>query len=170
MLSKPRRDAEFSDFVQKTSAELLRVAWYLTGDVHRAYDLVQASLVKTYLAWHRIHPGGALAYTRRIITNERTDQWRRTRAEVLTDSPADDADTTADAAGAFDTTDALITTLRRLPLQQRRVVVLRYYCDLSERQVAHELGISTGAVKSNASRGLAALRQHIAQQEWSHDH
>ncbi len=73
-----------------------------------------------------------------------------------------------DHAGLIDTTDALVSVLTTLPQQQRRVVVLRYYCDLSERQVANELGISIGAVKSAASRGLKALREHIQKaEEWT---
>lgn len=170
MRSKATRDSEFSAFVHRSSEELLRVAWYLTGDVHRAQDLVQASLVKTYLKWHKIEAGGALAYTRRILANERISQWRSTRAEVLIESPGQSRRGPLDSMAQLDTSEALIGVLRSLPEQQRRVVVLRYYCDLSERQVAQELGISTGTVKSNAARGLAALRRHIGQQEWSHDH
>lgn len=171
MPSKAGRDAEFSDFVHKASPELLRIAWYLTGDVHRANDLAQASLVKTYLTWYRITPGGAIGYARRIMVNENIDQWRRHRAEVLVDEVTDhDRQSPIDEAGGIDVTQALVAALRRVPSQQRRVVVLRYYCDLSERQVAHELGISTGAVKSNASRGLVALRHHIAEQGFVHEH
>lgn len=171
MPSKARRDAEFSDFVHQASPELLRIAWYLTGDAHRANDLVQASLVKTYLTWSRITPGSAIGYVRRVMVNENIDQWRRHGAEVLVDEVTDfDRQTPSDDIGRFAETQALVTALRHLPPQQRRVVVLRYYCDLSEQLVAHELGIGRGAVKSNASRGLAALRHHIAEQELAHEH
>lgn len=171
MLAKAKRDAEFSDFVQRSSAELLRIAWYLTGDAHSANDLVQASLVKAYLAWQRIRPGGGIAYVRRIMVNENIDQWRRHAAEMLVEEfTGVDRESDRDEVGRLDSTDALVGALQQLPTQQCRVVVLRYYCDLSERQVAQELGISVGAVKSNASRGLAALRHTITEQELTHDH
>lgn len=171
MLSKARRDAEFSDFVQQASAELLRIAWYLTGDAHRANDLVQAALVKTYLAWSRVTPGSAIGYVRRIMVNENIDQWRRHGAEVLVDGFTEvDRVSLHDDIGSLDDSTALVAALRMLPTQQCRVVVLRYYCDLSEQQVADELGISIGTVKSNGSRGLGALRRHIAEQELTHEH
>lgn len=171
MLSKARRDAEFSDFVRQASAELLRIAWYLTGDAHRANDLVQAALVKTYLAWARVRPGSAIGYVRRIMVNENIDQWRRHGAEVLVDEFTEvDRVSPRDDIASLDDTTALVAALRALPAQQCRVVVLRYYCDLSEQQVAEELGISVGAVKSNGSRGLGTLRQHITEQELTHEH
>jgi RNA polymerase sigma-70 factor (sigma-E family) len=142
------------------------VAWYLTGDVHRANDLVQSALVKAYLAWGRIRPGEAMPYTRRILVNERVDHWRRTHGELLVDAPPEPGTDRSQDTWDIDTDQVLVQMLRRLPDQQRRVVVLRYYCDLSERQVAEELGISTGAVKGYASRGLAALREHMVEQEW----
>lgn len=171
MSGRARRDAEFTDFVERASAELLRIAWYLTGDVHRANDLVQSSLVKTYLAWSRIDPGRAVAFTRRIMLNQHTDDWRRNRGEVLVeDVHEDERIDTLDRLAAVDTSQALVNALRRLPQQQRLAVVLRHYCDLSEKQVAQELGTSVGAVKSNTSRGLAALRQSLIEEERAHEH
>ena len=94
----------------------------------------------------------------------RTDRWRRTRREV----PVAEVDTRS--AGRSDTAtsddrDEVVRLLRGLPEQQRRVVVLRYYCDLSEDTVADTLGISVGTVKSSASRALAALRAQLVVQE-----
>lgn len=167
LAGKAERDVEFTAFVNSAMPELTRIAWFLTGDIHSANELVQAGLVKTYLAWTKVRPGEAIGYTRRVMVNHRTDQWRRTHREVLL------GEHHSQRAGqsqtqVIDTIDGLVRALRALPERQRRVVVLRYYCDLSERQVAEELGVSTGAVKSAASRGLAKLREHIKQvEEWT---
>lgn len=164
------RDREFTAFVQAAMPELTRIGWYLTGDVHNANELVQAALVKTYVAWPRVRQSEAVAFTRRVMVNHRTDQWRRTRRELLVGEhrTASVEAYRVDQAGLVDTADALVRALRGLSTRQRGVVVLRYYCDLSEREVADELNISIGAVKSAASRGLAALREHIEKvEEWT---
>lgn len=165
--ARRQRDAEFTAFVEQAGPELLRFAWFLTGDVHAAQDLVQGALLRTYRAWRRIDPPRAVAYTRRIMVNLSRQEWRRGGGgRVLIGERTGDllppAPDHADAAGEQ---DRLVRGLRQLPLRQRTVVVLRYYCDLSEQQCADELGISTGAVKSAASRGLARLREHFATQE-----
>lgn len=149
------RDVAFTAFVEQSSPSLLRTAWLLTGDHHAAHELVQAALVKTYVAWPRVRPDGALAYARRILVNERTDSWRRTRGEVVVETVPEGADRPSTAT---EDRDLVVRLLATLPEQQRRVVVLRYYSDLSEQAVADLLTISVGSVKSAASRGLAALR------------
>lgn len=162
-----QRDAEFTEFVEQASPELLRIAWFMTGDVHRAQDLVQGALLRTYRAWHRVDPPRAVAYTRTVMLNLAREEWRSEgRGQV---HPAADAGDllpdTPDHAEVTSEQDRLVRGLRMLPERQRSVVVLRYYCDLSEQQCADELGISTGAVKSSASRGLTRLREHLATQE-----
>ncbi|MDN5571715.1 MAG: SigE family RNA polymerase sigma factor [Propionibacteriaceae bacterium] len=151
------RDAEFTDFMRSASASLGRTAWLLCGDAHAAADLVQAALVKTYVAWPRVRPAEALAYARRALVNESIDRWRRRRPEVPVgadfDRPLPDEPTSR-----IDDRDRIARLLATLPSRQRTVVVLRYYDDLSERAVAEHLGISVGAVKSAASRALASLR------------
>ena len=150
------RDEAFAAFMQSAQPGLLRAAFFLTGSQDAAHDLTQDALVLTYLAWPKIRADGAYAYARRILVNQRVDRWRRTSREVLTDHSIDPparADDTADHR------DQLVRLLLALPEQQRKVVVLRYYADLSEREVADALGISLGTVKSTASRGLAALRE-----------
>jgi RNA polymerase sigma-70 factor (sigma-E family) len=161
--ARDERNADFTAFAEQASAPLLHTAWLLTGDHHAAHDLTQMALVKTYLAWPRVRSDGALAYARRILVNERTDSWRRRRREVVVeeppDSPSDDvSDVVADR-------DEIVQMLAGLPDQQRRVIVLRYYLDLSEQSVADLLNISVGSVKSAASRGLAALRAELAHVE-----
>jgi RNA polymerase sigma-70 factor (sigma-E family) len=153
---KARRDAEFTAFMAQAGPSLLRTAWLLTGDADRARELVQAALVKTYVAWRRVRRDDALAYTRRVLVNHKTDVWRLSRREVV--SPELPESVAAEGSGVVDQRDEVVRLLQRLPAQQRRVVVLRYYADLSEQAVAEALGISVGAVKSAASRGLTTLR------------
>ena len=152
---KAERDAAFTAFVEQATPSLLRTAWLLTGDHHAAHDLVQAALVRTYVAWPRVRPETALAYARRILVNERTDRWRRTGAELAVATPPESA---ATAGSATEDRDVVVRLLATLPDQQRKVVVLRYYADLSEAQIAAALDISPGAVKSHAHRGLMTLR------------
>lgn len=149
------RDADFAAFVAASTPSLLRTARLLTGSRDGAQELVQAALVKTYLSWGRVRHEDALPYARRVLVNHRTDRWRRTRREVVVAEPPDRVHD--DGTGAEDR-DQILRLLACLPDRQRRVVVLRYYHDLSEQAVAELLGISVGTVKSAASRGLATLR------------
>ncbi len=155
---KAERDAAFTAFVEQATPSLLRTAWLLTGDHHVAHDLVQSALVRTYVAWPRVRPETALAYARRILVNERTDRWRRHGAELAVADPPEGAST---AGSATEDRDVVVRLLATLPEQQRKVVVLRYYTDLSEQATADALNISVGSVKSAASRGLASLRTHL---------
>lgn len=153
-------DAEFSAFVRESSAELGRVAWYLTGDSSRAEDLLQTTLLRTYLHWPRAAAAeaGPLAYARRVMTNARTDAWRRLRRERLV-APADVPDAPeASGADAHAERDRLARALATLTPRQRRIVVLRHLVGLPVAEVAADLGVSEGTVKSVSSRGLAQLR------------
>ena len=155
----PRQDAEYTAFVRAASSSLTRTAWLLTGDADLAAELVQEALVKTYLAWRRVRHGEASAYARRVLVNLNIDRWRRRPA-----TPSEDLDRAVPsrAEQVIDDRDEVLRMLATLPPQQRRVIVLRYYNDLSEADVADHLGISVGAVKSAASRGLATLRTQYA--------
>lgn len=148
--------AGFAEFFAASCPSLLRTAWLLTGDAETAQDLVQAALVKAFVAWPRIREAEALAYTRRILANENIDRWRRARQEA---KPADDtAARVRPTTAVVDDRDQIIRMLAQLPEQQRTVIVLRYYADMSESATAAALGISLGAVKSASSRGVATLR------------
>ncbi|WP_421735597.1 SigE family RNA polymerase sigma factor [Cellulomonas sp.] len=154
-------DQEFSAFVAAAKGELGKTAWLLTGDAHLAAELVQDALVRTYVAWPRARQNDPLAYARRVLANSRIDMWRRRRREVLS-APAG----MPDAARLSETVviehrDELVRALARLTTRQRRIVVLRYLVGLTEREVAADLGVSVGAVKSQASRGLSLLREHL---------
>jgi RNA polymerase sigma-70 factor (sigma-E family) len=150
---------DFDNFVRGRSRPLLQAAWLLTGDWQQAEDLLQTSLVKVYLSWGRIRESGNVdAYARRVlVTTYVTARRRRWRAEVSTGSLPDHPGT-GDEFAAVDLRRAVTDALQQLPRRQRAVVVLRYYCDLSERDVAEALGCSEGTVKSQAAKGLAALR------------
>ena len=152
------RDAAFAAYVAARQCSLLRTAVLLTGDQHAAEDLVQSALARLYLSWDRVRRRDALdAYVRRIMVNENNSLWRRAwkRREHTTD--------TMPETGAVDVYDdgmggELWSFVQTLPPKQRSVVVLRYYEQLSEAEIADVLGISVGTVKSQASRALAGLR------------
>jgi RNA polymerase sigma-70 factor, ECF subfamily len=156
------RETQFRDFVAARSAALLRVGYLLCGDLNLAEDLLQTSLTRTYLAWRRLDGIDSLeAYTRRVLFNTATSWWRRRwRGErptlVLPEQPV------SDQTDRLVERDAVWRLLSTLPARQRAVIVLRYYEDLSEADIAAELGLSVGTVKSHASRALATLRARLA--------
>src|SRR5829696_7055389 len=107
--------------MEQAGPALLRTAWLLTGDHHKAQELTQASLVKTYVAWPRVREGEALTYARRVLVNHRTDVWRATRRELVTDSPpeATHGVPRREAVQTSDDRDLVVRLLRTLPEQQR---------------------------------------------------
>jgi RNA polymerase sigma-70 factor (sigma-E family) len=152
------RDAEFVAFVAARSPALGRTAYLLTGDADTAQDLLQTALTNLYVAWPRVQSRTGLdAYVRRTMSRALISRWRyrSRRPEVPRAEPPE---TPVRDAPVEDRLDVL-AALRRLPPRQRAVVVLRYYEDLSEREVAAVLGCSVGTVKTHGSRGLARLRE-----------
>lgn len=149
-------DAEFTAFMAEHADALLHTAWLLVGSMDRAEELTQQALVRTYGAWRRARVD-PLPYARRVLVNLRVDTWRRRRREVLTDD-VPEAGAEAAGHGRAEDRDQLVRALALLTPRQRRVVVLRYLVDLSEADVAADLGVTTGTVKTTASRGLATLR------------
>lgn len=152
-------DEEFVAFVSGAQLRLHRVAWLLTGDVHRAEELVQESLVRTYGAWSRVRHDDPFAYTRRVLVNAKTDSWRRRRREDLVSQDPEPTTPRADEFARVDGRLELAAALRALSARERAVLVLRYFVDLSEVDTAAELRVSVGTVKSTASRALAKLRE-----------
>ncbi len=163
-----RRDDDFVAFVDARSAALLRTARLLTaGDQHAAEDLVQTALEKAYVAWLRIERKGAQeAYVRSIMTRAAIDRTRQRsrRGEVVTDEVPD---VPVHQTGPEDR-DHVFGLLELLSPRQRAVVVLRYYDDLSEAQIAEALGCSAGAVKAHASRAMAVMRAHSTHLSGAH--
>ncbi|MBM7787889.1 SigE family RNA polymerase sigma factor [Tenggerimyces flavus] len=159
------RDEQFASFVAAAGPYLLHTAELLSGDLARAQDLVQATFERTYRAWGRARDGDPWAYARRILVNLRVDGWRRTRRELLA-APGDlPVASSPDHAAAVAARGTVVRALAQLPLAQRRVVVLRHLLDLTESEVARELGISVGTVKSHNARGLARLRSLLSEGE-----
>jgi RNA polymerase sigma-70 factor (sigma-E family) len=151
-------DPAFRDYVRSRSRALLRTAYLLTGNVADAEDLVQSALAKTYLAWDRIEDRGALdGYVRRAIVNTHISWWRRRRVEEYpTDEIPDQA--VVDHTVSSDMQETLRRAIDRLPQRMRAAVMLRYYDDMTEAEVAEVLGVSLGTVKSTVSRAVAKLR------------
>ena len=152
------KDADFSAYMSARQAALYRTAYLLAGDHAGAEDLLQNAFAKLYLSWDKVRDHGALdGYVRRIMVNEHNSLWRRAwkRREHSTDTMPETGvhDTYDDGLGA-----ALWQHVQTLPPKQRSVIVLRYYEQLSEAEIADVLGISVGTVKSQASRALAGLR------------
>lgn len=158
-------EEEFRRFVQLRWHGLVRTAYLLTGDRGRAEDLVQQTLVKVHRRWaHVVTAESPYAYTRAALANESASWWRRKRVtETLGEVPAHADRAQADDYRAVDTRDELARAVLQLPPRMRAVVVLRYFDDLSEAETAQALGMSTGSVKSQASRGLERLRGVLAE-------
>lgn len=139
---------------------LVRLAVLLVDDVGTAEEVVQDAYVRMHGAWRRIRePDAALGYLRTTVLNLARSRLRRRQvARRHPEKPLPDAPSAE--AGALERLeqDRVVAALRTLPGRQRECLVLRYYGDLSEAQIAAAMGISTGAVKSHASRGMAALR------------
>ena len=150
----------FAEFARSRWGRLVRLAYSLTLDVGRAEDLVQESLAKLWGKWPQVRDGAPEAYVRQTIVNGAISASRRRwKGEEphweLPESPVPRGPLESDA---IDQRDWLRRGLADLSMLQRAVVVLRYAEDMSERQVAETLGISTGSVKTHAFRGLARLR------------
>ncbi len=149
--------SEFDEFASAAWSRLRQAGWLLTGNDHDAEDLASLALSKTYAVWHRVRTGDPYAYARRCLVNAQIDRVRRGRGrEVVTELPPEQP-VTQHLDGHADRAE-LAELLARLSERERRIVVLRYYFDRSEAEVAAELGVSVGTVKSTASRALAKLR------------
>ena len=160
-------EADFAAFVATRSAALLSFAHVLTGDRHDAEDVVQTALAATALGWHRLrskeNPEG---YVRRaIVTTHLNRQRRRPWLERPTGEVPEPTDPGPGGAEGLDERDAMWRVLATLPPRQRAVLVLRYYEDLSEADIADVLGCSRGTVKSQAAKALERLRQSFAPEE-----
>jgi RNA polymerase sigma-70 factor (sigma-E family) len=159
----PDDEAAFRDFVTARSGALLRTAYLLTGDQGDAEDAVQAMFGRVYQSWPKIqHREAAESYCRRALIRE-VGSWRRRRrvTQVLTDQPPEQP-----THEANEPSEDLKAALMELPIKQRAVVVLRYYADLSEGEVADVLDISTGSVKQHTHRALAKLRASLGSERF----
>jgi RNA polymerase sigma-70 factor (sigma-E family) len=155
------RDTDFAEFFDGLWPKLFRTALAITGDRGSAEDALQTAFAKAYASWHRVstadHPE---AYVRRMVVNEiigsRRHGWARRERPRETVEPVGSAP--SPETGVVERA-TLWAAVQKLPLRQRAVVVLRYYEDLPEAEIAEVLGCSRGTVKSQASAALANLRR-----------
>jgi RNA polymerase sigma-70 factor, ECF subfamily len=151
-------DTQFEAFVASRYGALVRAARLVANDPSQAEDLVQSALIRTYTRWSSLRdPVAAHAYTHttlvRLALRGHRRRWRGERPTAnLPEQP------TADAYAASDDADALRRLLATIPADQRAVLVLRYYVQLSEAETAAALKCKVGTVKSRANRALATLR------------
>ncbi|WP_340537129.1 SigE family RNA polymerase sigma factor [Nocardioides sp. GXZ039] len=152
-------DADEEGFTQWARARqqtLLRTALLLTGERHRAEDLVQDALAAVAARWRRLHDGNPEAYARQVIVRGNISWWRKHRREITVEDVAERPDAHGDGT---DRRLLLDHALASLTPRQRAVVVLRYYADLTERDTAETLGVSVGTVKSQTHLALRRLRE-----------
>ncbi|MEU8078211.1 SigE family RNA polymerase sigma factor [Catellatospora citrea] len=157
------RAEEFEAFVRGRTPALLRAAYLLTGDQHLAEDLVNDALIRTHQVWHRLRDSSPEAYTRKIMYHLQISWWRRRKRspERLTDvlpEPHADSRRFVDEQARSVNRLALQDALNKLGARQRAVLVLRYFEDMTESEVAELLGVTVGTVKSQSAKALARLR------------
>jgi RNA polymerase sigma-70 factor (sigma-E family) len=154
----------FTRYAAERGPSLVRLARGLLHDPHQAEDVVQDVLAKVLVQWDRVSAAHDMnAYVHRMVVNACTSVFRRAARrrefahgpQTLPERPS------ADPTGAVDDADRLVGLLRRLPSKQRAALVLRHYEGMSDAQIAAVLGTSEVTVRSNAHRGLAALRRMI---------
>jgi len=160
--------AEFSEFAHSRWPALVRLGYAVTGDRDLAQDLAQTALANAYASWSRVRKADDPdAYVRRIVLNAHRGSFRKRRvSERLTESPPDTLSPVPDPAGQHGDRATVLAALETLPRRQREVLVLRYWLDLTEAQVAATLGCSVGNVKSQTSRALSRLRGSAELADW----
>jgi RNA polymerase sigma-70 factor (sigma-E family) len=149
----------FREFVANRSSTLLKTAVLLSGgDRHAAEDLLQNALIKTAGRWHRIDEPEA--YVRQVLYRQQVSRWRLKwpRRELSVAEPPDAGAHDGDLSSAAELRVVMRGALARLTARQRTVLVLRYFEDLPEADVARLLGCSVGTVRSTTHRSLARLR------------
>jgi RNA polymerase sigma-70 factor (sigma-E family) len=157
--------SSYEEFVLARGHELTKFAHLLTSDRADAEDLVQDTLASAYAGWKRIERADSPeAYVRRMMVNRHISLWRRHRNRTV---PRDELPETAtpDTSGSTDLAHALLGIVRQLPPKQRAAVVLRYYADYTDADIADALGCSEGTVRSQIFRALNTLRAAAPQSE-----
>jgi RNA polymerase sigma-70 factor (sigma-E family) len=153
----------FTDFVRAHSASLFRTAYLLTGDHQRAEDLLQSTLVRVYQRWARIETmERPVAYARKVLVSQSASWWRRRSSH---ESPLQLRDEPEWGSGveSFAEHERVWEAVLTLPPRQRAVMVLRYYEDLSEAEIAETLGMAPGTVKSHAHQATRRLSGLLAE-------
>jgi RNA polymerase sigma-70 factor (sigma-E family) len=151
----------FDEFFRATWSRLFRTAYAVAGDAASAEDALQSAYARAYASWRRVSSADhSEAYVRRMVVNEiigdrRRGWWKRERPVA---EPGNVGRIESPEVGVTDR-HVVWAAVQELPVRQRAVIVLRYYEDLSEREIAEVLGCSPGTVKSQASAALTNLRR-----------
>jgi RNA polymerase sigma-70 factor (sigma-E family) len=165
--ARPGRSADWAvtELYSRHYRGLVQLAVMLVRDVAAAEDVVQDTFVAMHAGWPRLRDEEkALAYLRQAVLNRARSLLRRRAVEDKhADKPSPDMPSAEHGALVQLEQSAVITALRKLTSRQREAIVLRYYADFSEAEVAAAMGISCGAVKSHTARGMAALRADLEQ-------
>ncbi len=159
-LSRGQRDLALAEIHREHYPSLVRLACLLLDDRGAGEEVVQEAFVRVYQSWARVDQ--PLAYLRTTVMNlARSRMRRRLVARRRVEPIGTPALSAEEHMVLLDDQQEVLDAMRSLPRRQRECLVLRYYLDLSEAEIAATLGISNGSVKSHASRGLAALAKHL---------
>jgi RNA polymerase sigma-70 factor (sigma-E family) len=163
-----RDDEEYKRYVVARYRTLVRAAVLFGCRRQDAEDAVQDALVSCYRAWPRVQAAGDMdAYVYRILVNGIARGWRRRWHGEQPYDEVPEPDPLDDPASGISVSQAVRASLRRLGQEQRQVLVLRYFADLTEAQIADVLGVAPGTVKSRSSRAIAALSRDASLGELS---
>jgi RNA polymerase sigma-70 factor (sigma-E family) len=154
---------QFDDFAKAHAADLVRLGAAVTGNQHDAEDFAQEALQLIAQHWRKVDAADARwSYARRLAINAHISRWRRRRVdEVLQEDVGVARHTFLDPGLSDELDESLDRALSRLPPRQRAAIVLKYYEELSTEDIANDLGISAGSVRSSLARALASLRASI---------
>ena len=157
----PSGSTDFEAYVRESGAGLLRFGHVLTLDRSAAEDLVQETLIRVGLAWSRIRQdGNPVGYAQRTMVNLFLNRRRRKTDIPVAQVP--DAGREDDALAAIDSAAMVRQVLAGLPRKQRAAIALRYFADMSDEEIGRLLSCTPQTVRSQVSRGLAALRRQLA--------
>ncbi|WP_330461348.1 SigE family RNA polymerase sigma factor [Streptomyces sp. NBC_00820] len=160
-------ERQFREFVAARSRSLLHTAYLLTGDWEQGRDLLQTALASTARRWSRLRDRQQPEiYVRRAIYHAQVDRFRLLSwgRETVTDTLPDHRSTqVADLADTVVQRQDIMAALRRLPKRQRAVIVLRYFEDRPDTEIAAILGVAQGTVRSQTHKALASLRATLAE-------
>lgn len=155
-------EREFASFVRANTSALLRTAFLLTGNAFSAEELVQDTLVRLYPKWHRVAAADVpIAYVRRSLANAFVNDRRRAHSRDLVLDVLPERADSYDGASVLADRDEAWGLLSTLPERQRAALVLRFYHDWTDAEIAGALDCRPGTVRSLISRGLATLRQQL---------
>ena len=150
---------------QSHALALIRLAYLMLGDRHAAEDVVQDAFSGLYRAWHRLpNHANLLGYVRASVVNGCRSAHRRARRVPVPLAEPDAASAESEAL-AGEEQRVTVAAVNQLPPRQREAIVLRFYADLPEQEVARAMGISRGTVKSTTARGLATLGRILREEQ-----